>query len=574
MGDKSRPDAQVVQQHKSARFDEAERCFRLGNSFAAQGRMDQAVIHYERALSLKPDAQVYNNLGNAYAVQGLRDLAVAQYERAISLRPAYPDAHNNLALVLTAQGKMDQAAIHYDRAVSLKPDFAEAHNNLALVLTAQGKIGEAIAHYKRALSLKPDYIDANSNLLLTLNYAPDIDPVDVYAAHLSFAKRLEAQVAAWIQPHSIDRSAQRRLRIGYVSSDFRQHSVACFIEPVLENHHHNQFEIFGYSNSSQEDAVTARLKSYADHWRNIALLSDEAVAQQIRNDKIDILVDLNGYTALNRVSVFARKPAPVQVSWLGYPNTTGLSAMEYRLTDGFADPVGMTEHLYSEKLMRLPECFSCYKPPLDAPEVSETPAQKKKYVTFGSFNHHAKITPPVMAIWARILQAVPRSRLTIKNFGLGAKTVQHEVHSMFRGLGIAPERLELLGHDRSQNDHLARYRDIDIALDPFPYNGATTTCEALWMGVPVITLAGKTHAGRVGMSQMSNLRLTDLISRTPEEYIATAIQLASDLERLNMLRKELRSRLASSPLTDARRFTKNLEQAYLVMWKNYIGAGA
>jgi predicted O-linked N-acetylglucosamine transferase (SPINDLY family) len=349
--------------------------------------------------------------------------------------------------------------------------------------------------------------------------------------------------------------------------------VGYFIEPVLAHHDHNRFEVFCYSNLQQEDNVSERLKSRANYWRRIIALSDEQATQKIRADQIDILIDLNGHTGSNRLLVFARKPAPVQVTWLGYPATTGLSTVDYRLTDGFADPVGMTEHLHSEKLIRLPECFSCYRPPADAPEVSGLPAREKGYVTFGSFNNQAKINREVMAVWAKILQAVPGARLTLKNAGLGSKIVQRKVRETFLGWGVEPDRIELLGHDPYESAHLERYRSIDIGLDPFPYNGATTTCEALWMGVPVVALAGQAHAGRVGVSQLSNLGLTELIGNTPEEYVAIATRWARDLERLSQLRAGLRARLAASPLTDAPRFTQNLEQAYRAMWQDWCLKG-
>ena len=525
-----------MRRENANRLMEVQRVFHLGVVLATQGKTDQAIAHYERALALKPDLA---------------------------------EVHNNLGVALATQGKTDQAIAHYERALALKPDYAEAHNNLGLALVAQGLIDQAIAHYERALALKPDYAEAHSNLLLTLNYAPGKDPVVVYGAHVDFAKRWETRFAASIQAHVNDRSLGRRLKVGYVSSDIKKHSVSHFIGPVLENHDHDRFEIFCYSNNPREDDMTKRLRSFVDHWRSIFGVPDDPVAQQVRDDRIDILVDLNGHTALNRLMVFARKPAPIQVTWLGYPNTTGLSAMDYRITDGFADPVGMTEHIHSEKLVRLPACFSCYKPPGDAPEVSGLPAREKGYVTFGSFNNLAKITPEVMAVWARVLQAIPGARLTLKNSGLGVEAMRQTVWETFAKLGVARERLELLGPDRFQPAHLERYRNIDIGLDPFPYNGTTTNCEALWMGVPVVTLAGQAHAARVGVSQMSNLELTELICYTPEEYIATASRLASDLERLSALRMGLRSRMAASPLTDAHRFTKSLEQAYFVMWQDW-----
>lgn len=562
--------AAVGQQLKPAVFEEARRLYEAGNRLAEQGLMERAAEQYALSLSLRADAQAHNNLGNALAAQGKAAEAVVQYQHALALNPNHAEAHCNLALVLTGQNKMEQAAPHYERAIALNPEFAEAHNNLGLVLTAQGKISQALAHYKRALQIRPDYVDANSNMLFALNYVFNGDPGSIYNMHLDFAKRYEPQFFASIQKHANSLPFERRIKVGYVSSDFRRHSVAWFIEPVLENHDHNRFEIVCYSNNTQEDEVTERLKTLADQWCDIARMSDDAIAKQIRDDQIDILVDLNGHTALNRLLAFCRKPAPIQVAWLGYPSTTGLSVMDYRITDGFADPVGMTEHLHSEALVRLPECFSCYKPSENAPEVSELPAQANGYVTFGSFNHQAKISPELISIWAKILQAVPTSRLVLKNFGLGANTTQRYVRELFANAGIGANRLELLGHDAVQTSHLERYRTIDIGLDTFPYNGATTSCEALWMGVPVITLAGVTHAGRVGVSQLSNLGLPELIASTPEAYIETAIKLANDLDHLSRLRKASRSRMAASPLCDAPRFTRHLEDAYRGMWARYV----
>jgi predicted O-linked N-acetylglucosamine transferase (SPINDLY family) len=551
------------------RPDYAEAHTNLGNVFLAQGRIDRAVVHFERALSFMPDARIHHNLGIAYALQRKLDRAVDQHERALALRPDYAEAHNGLGLALMSQWKMDQAVKHFQRAVALQPDFPEAHNNLGLALGLLGKTEQAVALYERALALRPGYTEAHSNLLLALNYVAASDPVAVYTSHRNYAKRQEAALAVSVPAHVNDRTFERRLKIGYVSADFRRHSVAHFIEPVLEHRDRDRFEVFCYYSYPHEDEITQRLKSRADCWRCIFNLSDEIAARQIRADQIDILIDLNGHTSSNRLPVFARKPAPIQVTWLGYPNTTGLAAMDYRLTDDFADPVGMTEHLYSEKLVRLPQCFSCYQPPAEAPEVSSLPARENGYITFGSFNNLAKITPEVMSVWARILQAIPDSRLILKYLSLDVMAVQQSVRKEFMELGIAPERLELLGRDHSQGDHLWRYRDVDIGLDTFPYNGTTTTCDALWMGVPVVTLAGRTHAGRVGVSQMNNLGLTELIGTTPQEYIAAALRLASDLDRLYALRKELRARMAASPLMDGPHFTKNLEQAYLFMWKNW-----
>ena len=542
----------------------------MGLALAAQGRIDEAIVHYERALSLNPDnALAHNNMGMALAAQDRTDEAIVHYERALSLNPNDSMAHNNLANAFRAQDRIDRAIIHYEHALSLNPDNALAHKNLGSVFALQGRMSSAITHYERALLLQPDNVAVYNSLLLILNYMSDKDPAYVSAAHREFARRWEVPLSPSIQVHTNERAPDKRLRIGYVSSEFRQHSVAYFIEPVLAHHDHEHFEVFCYSNNLIEDEATACVKSHADHWRCIAGLSDEQAAGSIRSDGIDILIDLNGHSGSNCLLAFARKPAPVQVTWLGYPNTTGLSAMDYRITDRFADPPGMTERFHSEELVRLPECFSCYQQPDDAPGVSALPARERGYVTFGSFNNLAKITPEVLAVWARILLAVPDSRLVIKNPALGGGDVQQTICKAFTELGVASERLELLGLDPSRKAHLERYRNIDIGLDTFPYNGTTTTCEALWMGVPVVTLSGRSHAGRVGVSLMSSLKLTELISRTTEDYIALAAQLASDREHLEMLRKGLRTRMAHSPLMDAQHFTKNLEQAYRAMWQDW-----
>ncbi len=542
----------------------------LANTLAALGKVDRAIACFERALSIRLDARLHFNLANVLVSHGRNDEAIRNLEQALLINPDYAEAHNNLGNMTGRRRGYIQATRYLSRAVELKPDFAEAHNNLGLILQNQGAIGPAITHLERALSLRPDYVAAYNNLLFALNYAPNTDLQTVYQAHLDFAQRYEVPVASATHIYANDRTLDRRIRVGYVSSDFRRHSVAYFIEPVLDGHDRSKFEIFGYYNYAEEDEVTHRLKKKVDHWRSIIGASDEAVVSQMWLDQIDILVDLNGHTTKNRLLVFARKPAPVQVTWLGYPNTTGLSAMDYRITDGVADPVGMSEAFHSEELIRLPECFSCYQPPEDAPDVSPLPALTNGWITFGSFNKLAKTNSEVIATWAKLLCAIPRSRLVLKAAAFVEQAMREKILSEFSALGVARERLELLGHDTSQKSHLEQYNKIDIALDPFPYNGTTTTCEALWMGVPVITLAGRTHVGRVGVSQMSSLGLTEFVCRTPDEYVGTAQRLAADLGSLKALRQGMRSRMSASPLMDAQRLTQNLEQAYLNVWGRWL----
>ena len=314
------------------------------------------------------------------------------------------------------------------------------------------------------------------------------------------------------------------------------------------------------------------MQSAVANWRMTADMSDDELARMIQADAIDILVDLSGHTGLNRLLVFARKPAPIQVTWIGYPNTTGLSTMDYRITDAFADPIGATEALHTEKLVRMPECFSCFKPPSNAPHVSALPAVARGTITFGSFNNFAKITPEVMRVWIAILARVPGSLLVLKNWCLDNDRMKTFMLEAFARCGATPGQVELWNPNTSNVDHLNCYNSIDIGLDPFPYNGTTTTCDALWMGVPVITLAGVSHVGRVGVSQMSNLGLQELIARDTDHYVDIAIALATDVPRLAALRGGMRVRVSASPLMDAPRLTKNLETAYDNMWSVYLSA--
>lgn len=362
-----------------------------------------------------------------------------------------------------------------------------------------------------------------------------------------------------------DVNSAHRLKIGYVSSDFRTHSVSYFFEPLLQAHDKDVVEVYCYSGGQRPDATTVRLQALAHAWRDIGAMTDAQAAEQIYADGIDILVDLNGHTAQNRLRVFAHKPAPIQVTYLGYPDTTGLRTMDYRITDAWSDPPG-DEVYYTEKLIRLEGCFLCYRPPDDAPPVATLPALKQGFITFGSFNARAKINEEVITLWSRLLQDIPTSRLLIKNPSLTCSVTRDYLYEQFKTQGITRERVELRGLARSTQDHLATYADIDIALDTFPYNGTTTTCEAMWMGVPVVTLAGDAHIGRVGVSLLHTVGQEDLISRNQDEYLRLARSLAEDRTRLANLRGELRQRMAASPLCDAQAFARKVEASYRDIW--------
>ncbi len=539
----------------------------LGNAFIEQGRIEQAITSYQAGSALRPDdAAIHYNLGNAFSAQAQYERARACYETTLELSPDHADAHNNLGNILLELGMPAQAAAHFGRGIALRPDFAAAHNNLGAAEQKLGNIVSAINSHRAALRIKPDYTAAHSNLLHTLNYLPDLDPREIFAEHLAFSRRHELPLQAQRLPHANERNRVRRLRVGYISADFRRHSVAYFIEPVLARHDPDAFEIFCYYNHPVTDDYTRRIKQHVAHWRDIAALADAAVAQTVRNDGIDILVDLGGHTSNNRMLMFALKPAPVQVTWLGYPNTTGLAAMDYRITDEQADPPRMTEQFHSEKLCWLPRCFSCYAPPHDYPAVAESPVHAHGYVTFASFNTGEKINGSVISLWAEILHAVPGARLTLKYNSFNDPTIRLSMLGSFETCGIPSDRVALLGKDASQMTHLQRYNAVDISLDPFPYNGTTTICDALWMGVPVITLTGRSHAGRVGTSQLHNIGLSELIADSQEKYLQIAVELANDIPRLDRLRADMRERVATSPLMDAARFTTDLESTYRKMW--------
>ena len=580
----------------------AEAHSNLGNALKDQGQLDAAIAAYRQALALNPNyAEAYGNLGVALQAQGQFAAAIAAHRQALALKPNYPEAHSNLGLALQAQGQLAAALAAFRQALALQPNFPEAHNHLGNALRAEGQLDAAIAEFRQALALQPNFPEAYSNLgtalqntgqldaalaafrqavalapddagihsnfILALHYHPACDAQTIAAEHRHWNLRHAAPLKKFIQPHTNDRNPERRLRIGYVSPDFRGHAVAPMVLPLLAAHDHGPWEIFCYAQVERPDAMTEKFRAVADHWRSTVGLSDERMAGLIRQDQIDILVDLAGHTAGNRLLVFARKPAPVQVNRQGYPNTTGLTAIDYRMTDAHADPPGLSDTLHSEQLLRLPRTNWIYQPPENCPALVPLPAGLP--VTFGCFNNLAKVTEPMLKVWARILAAAPGSRLLLKALGLASPDVRQRVLALFQGEGIAPERVELLGWSQSEAEHLALYQRVAIGLDPFPYHGTTTTCEALWMGVPVITWAGQTHVARVGVSLLTNLGLPELIAENAAEYVRIAAALAGDLPRLSALRATLRQRMAQSPLLDAPRFAREIEAAYRQMWRTW-----
>ncbi len=494
----------------------AEAYSNLGNVLWIQGRLDEAIALLRQAITLQPDlAEAHGNLGIALADKGELDEAIATLRQAIALNPNFPEAHNNLGNALRDKGQLDESIISFRQAIALRPGFAEAHNNLGNALKDIGQLDEAIAAFRRAIALQPEYAEAYSNLLYSVNFKTDCSPAQLLAEHHAWAERLASPLKASIRPHDNDRDPNRRLRIGYVSPDFRAHPVGRFLLPLLAAHDRKQFEIYCYSCVQVPDAFTSRCQNHADVWRAIGNLGDDKAADLIRNDRIDILVDLTMHMAGNRLLLFARKPAPVQATYLAYAGTTGLETIDYRITDPHLDPPGSSDENYAERSIRLAETYWCYEPPIDSLEMSPLPAAAKGFVTLGCLNNFCKITPETFLTWSRLLIAVPNSRLL-----LHATVGSHRdhLHKKLSDQGVDPNRLTFV--DRlALPQYMQQYQSIDIGLDPFPYVGGTTTCDALWMGVPVVTLRGQTAISRGGASILTNIGISELIAESPEQYV-------------------------------------------------------
>jgi protein O-GlcNAc transferase len=549
--------------------NDADAHYNLANVLRECNRIDDSLVYYQAALKLDPGlADAYNNMGSIFSDRGLFDNAVSCFMKALQLNPNVPDIYSNLGIVFKEQGQSDKALEYFETALKINPSFADALNNMAGVFLDQDNLSKAEKYLEDALRISPRPA-IHSSLLFAMNYNPSHSPQTIYGEHIGFSKLFVEPLLPKISRHTNECSADRKLRVGYVSPDFRRHSVAYFIEPVLSSHDHRQIEVFCYSDVRVVDDVTHRIHGCADQWRSITGMSDEDVAGLIRSDGIDILVDLAGHTDRNRMLVFARKPAPVQVTWIGYPATTGLQTIDYKLVDEVTDPPGMTEQFYSEKLIRLPDTFLCYLPPADCPEILACPVISKGHITFGSFNIYPKVSPEVLSLWIRILKAVPDSRLVLKARSFRDRKVTEELIGKFTGKDIDKARIELHSWKSSTREHLDLYNRIDIALDTFPYNGTTTTCEALWMGVPVITLSGVTHASRVGTSLLTTVGMQEFIGNSEEEYVRKSVDLAHNIERLRTFRKSLRDMILRSPLTDMKRFASNLENCYRSVWRTW-----
>ncbi len=601
------------------RFDEAAAAYRsllvlqpalapvhynLALALQRSGRLEEAAGAYHSAIALQPGyADAHYNLGALYASQGRRAEAAEAYGRVVQLRPDHVAAHNNLGVVLKAMGRLDEAAASFERAVGLKPDFAEAHYNLGAVLQMLDRMEAAVAAYHQALALRPDYAEAHAALgaafhvlgrprdadaafrqslalkpdlaeadsswLLSLLYDPDVSPEQLLAEHRGWEARRGPQPPP--APYTASRDPERRLRIGYVSADFRSHPVSAFLLKAMAAHDPAAVEVFCYSNSAVVDDITVRLRGMASGWRSLVGVADDAAAAMIRHDEIDILVDLAGHSGHNRLPLFLLRPAPVQVSWIGYPASTGVSAIDYFISDAASTPPG-AERLFSEAVVRLPYGRFCYAAPEFSPEVAARP--EAGAVTFGSFNNTTKVGPGVVRLWAAVLDATPGSRLVLKWRSLADPAVRRRLEAAFAAEGLAADRLELRGAS-PHAEMLAQYADIDVALDPFPFCGGQTSCEALWMGRPVVTLPGERTASRQTLGFLRAIGLNELVAASEQAYVDIAVALANDPARRQALSGSLRERMAASALCDGARFTPTLEAAYRQMWRRWsAGEGA
>ena len=540
----------------------------LGNALKDLEDFPAAIASFRRALEINPKiSAVHYNLGNALQSTGMAHAAAESFRRAIMLDPDSFDAHCNLGNALCDIGQLHEALASYQRTLELKPDHFMAHNNIGNVLNDLGQPEAAVASYREALRINPDYGIAQSNLLFGLNYRVDQGAAAMLTEarrYGEFAARHARPFAAW--PNTPD--PDRRLRVGLVSGDLRNHAVGHFVEGVLSAlaaTAAEQVEIFGYSTHFVSDAVTDRIRASCRGWQSAVRLSDEAFAKRIHDDRVDILIDVSGHTEHNRLSMFAWKPAPVQATWLGYLATTGVAAIDYLVADPWALPAS-EEGSFTEKIWRLPESYLCFTPPDGEASVTPLPALTNERITFGSFNNLTKVNDAVVAVWARLLNAVPDSQLFIKGKQFEGAPVRQRMVKRFAAHGIDAGRLILASHVPI-GEYLLPFQRVDISLDPFPYPGITTTVESLWMGVPVLSLAGTTFLSRQGVSLLMNAGLPEWIAVDADDYVARGAAHARDRQRLAMLRSGLREQALSSPIFDARRFANHFAIALRGMWQ-------
>jgi len=528
---------------------------------AETGRKELALKAIQQALKLGPRLPaVINNAAAVFFQCGQASRASQMWQRLIQIAPQSVDAHWNLAMYHVRQGDTDNAETFLRKVMQLAPDHPNVYVNLGNLLKNSGRIEEAVSLFREGARRHPHDVRESSNLLYAMHFDPAFGPEEIHREHAAWGRAFEATIPC-LKRHENDRCPTRRLRVGYVSPNFRGHVVGHNLLPLFRKHDHAQFRILCYSDTPQPDGVTGQLRQGADVWRDTQKLSDADLASLIAQDQIDVLVDLTMHMEGVRLGVFARKPAPVQVTWMAYPGSTGLTRMDYRLTDAVLDPPGMNEGFYTEQTIRL-ETFWCYAPPADSPAVGPLPADSNGYVTFGCLNNFSKVNSGLLGLWREVLSAVPRARLIVLP-PKGRATAW-----LLEKLGVEPGRVDCLPR-QPREQYLALYNRIDLALDSFPYTGHTTTLDGLWMGVPLVTLVGSTIASRGSLSALSSLGLQELAVTTEGDYVALATGLVKNLPRLRELRAGLRGRMERSVLMDADRFARQAELAYRKMWQKW-----
>ncbi|MBN9119479.1 MAG: tetratricopeptide repeat protein [Planctomycetes bacterium] len=530
----------------------------LGDALARVGRVEEAVLALRESVARFPDVpRGHYNLGVHLAASGSTEEAITEFERALQLSPDYAEAHNALGVALETVGRADDAQREYREALGLKPEFADAWANLGTSLGEQGRCTEGVDALRHALALAPN-AGTGSTLLANLLYSAVLSSEQLRDEHAAWASRYADPLAPAEPPRRRARVGNERVRVGYVFGEFRSRAALAFVEALLAHHDRARFHVTVYASPLRPDDAFTRLRRLADTWRPVTRLSDHQLADLIRGDEIDILADLNGHASGHRLMAFARKPAAVQLGMFSYPATTGMRAMDYRVTDPTTDPPGQTDALYVEKLLRLPDLGWVYVPPADAPAPA-APKVARRSFTFGCLNHPGKLSDPCVGAWAAILKAVPRSRLVL----LAGQSVAsaEAIAARFTSLGVSSDRLELV-YRLPSGDYFEAYQPLDLALDPFPYGGAVTTCDALWMGVPVLTVAGRDARGRQGMSLLSAIGLPEFVADTPEQLVSLAATWAEQRGTLAELRGTLREMMQQSPITAAAEYVKHLEAAY------------
>ncbi|MBF0383333.1 MAG: tetratricopeptide repeat protein [Magnetococcales bacterium] len=549
----------------------AEAHYNLGLAMKGQGHLEQAEASFRTAVSIDPEyAAAYNNLSIVLYKQNKLFAAEISCKKAVAIDPNYAEAYNNLGLILKFQGKFDTAVTAVKKALTIDPDFINGYINLGSILNAQGKANEAFELQQQIVAKIPGNILAHSNMLFTSHYFSDQSLETIFQSHIEWAKSCVQEDHITSVSFTNTLEPTRCLRVGYVSADFIHHPVGFLIGGVLQSHNDEKFKIFCYANNDKKDGITKRLKSYVDIWRTVSCLDDDALYELVIQDQIDILIDLSGHTAGHRLSLFNKRAAPIQITWIGYANTTGLRAMDYLIADDVVVPEGGGQK-FTEEVVRLPHCYLNYPLPSYAPKVAEPPIVRKGYVTFGSCSTLAKINDNVVAIWSEILRRTPNGRLIIKNRSFKNLTAKERYKKKFTEHGISPDRIELLGPSLHA-ELLDFYGNFDIALAPIPYSGGVTTFEALWMGVPVIALNGADFSSRVSASILTGIGLPELAAKSSEEYIDIACTLATQPDTLRKLRTKMRSRLQTTPTGNPKLFTKSLEKTYRFLWNKWCSS--